>query len=241
MKNPLHKEILSLIEENSGKPTRHTFLDSYLGNNHLRYPINNPTMRTIARDWMRAHGDIDAHEFSDLLTSLIEGESCTEKMMAGFLMGYCTKAQRNFDPAIFDHWLDHLVGWVEVDTLCTGHFVKKQLPVHWPKWKKVILKLSRDPNINKRRASLVLFCSVVAHVHDEAIADTAFKIVERLKGEKEVIITKAISWVLRTMIRHHRERVSTYLAENADSLPKIAVRETKRKLLTGRKNAGRES
>jgi 3-methyladenine DNA glycosylase AlkD len=241
MKNAFHKDLLSLIVKNSGKPTRHTFLNSYLGNDHLRYPINNPTMRIIARDWMRAHKDLGPDAFADLLTSLIEGESCTEKMMAGFIMGYSTKAQRNVDPAIFDEWLDHLVGWVEVDTLCTGDFVRTQLPLQWTKWKKLVLKLSKDPNINKRRASLVLFCSVLGRIEDEAIADTAFTIIERLKGEKEVIITKAISWVLRTMIKHYRERVSDYLWENSESLPKIAVRETRMKLDTGTKNVRRQS
>lgn len=235
MKNPFHKEILTLIQENSGKPTRHTFLNSYLGNDHMRYPINNPTMRVIARNWMRAHKDLEAGTFVNLLTSLIEAESCTEKMMAGILMGYSTKTQRSFNPAVFDQWLDHLVGWVEVDTVCTGDFIATQLPEHWPKWKKLILKLSKDPNINKRRASLVLFCSPCSSVQDEDIAETAFQVIDRLKSEKTVIITKAVSWVLRSMIRHYRERVTVYLDANATTLPRIAVRETARKLATGKK------
>lgn len=239
MENPFHKEILALIKENSGKPTRHTFVDSYLGNSHPRYPINNPALRSIARDWMRAHRTLDTTAFVELLTSLIEGESCTEKMMAGFLMEYSTKPQRIFDPAVFDKWLDHLVGWVEVDTLCTGGFVRTQLPANWPKWKKVILKLSKDANINKRRASLALFCSVLGHVREDFIADAAFTVIERLKGEKEVIITKAISWVLRSMIKNYRENVLKYLSENSASLPKIALRETRRKLETGRKTVVR--
>lgn len=239
MRNVFHKEILSLIKENSGEPTHHTFLDSYLGNNHPRYPINNPTMRLIAREWMRGHRDLDVGAFVELLTSLIEGKSCTEKMMAGFLMEYSAKPQRDFDPAIYDQWLDHLVGWVEIDTLCTGSFVRKQLPAHWPKWKKVIVRLSKDPNINKRRASLALFCPALGHVHDQDMADTAIIIVDRLKGEKEVLITKAISWVLRTMVKNYRERVSDYISENAHTLPKIAVRETLMKLQTGRKNVKR--
>lgn len=239
MRNVFHKEILALIKENSGQPTHHTFLDSYLGNDHPRYPINNPTMRLIAREWMRDHRDLDLDTFVDLLTSLIEGQSCTEKMMAGFLLEYAAKPQRDFDPAIYDQWLVHLVGWVEIDTLCTGAFVRKQMPGNWPKWKKVIVKLSKDPNINKRRASLALFCSVLGHVEDQDIADTAISIVDRLKGEKEILITKAISWVLRTMIRNYREQVSDYVDDNAETLSKIAVRETRMKLVTGRKNVQR--
>src|SRR5688500_19494553 len=51
-----------------------------------------------------------------------------------------------------------------------------------------ILKFSKDPNINKRRASLVLFCSPLARVKDDDLADAALKIVERLKSEKDVLI-----------------------------------------------------
>ena len=235
MPNPFHQEILSLIKARAGEPTEHTFLNSYLGNDHPRYPINNPTMRTIAREWMRSHKNLQPGEFRCLLTNLIEGESCTEKMMAGILMGYASKSQRDLDPMIFDRWLDHLVGWVEVDTLCTGEFLKKEFAAKWPTWKKLVKKMSQDANINKRRASLVLFCSPLGQIKDDEMADVALLIVERLKGEKDVLITKAISWVLRTMIKHHRQKVSAYLEENANSLPKIALRETITKLNTGRK------
>lgn len=236
MANSFHHEILALIRKNSGKPTRHTFLDTYLGNDHLRYPIDNPTLRGIAKEWMRSHRDLSPEVFRDVLTSLIEGESCTEKMMAGILMGYSAKDQRTFDPMVFDRWLGHLVGWVEVDTVCTGDFITTQLPDDWTKWKKLVVKLSKDENINKRRASLVLFCSPLGRVKDDRIAEVAFKNIERLKSEKDVRITKAISWVLRSMIKNYRTLVVAYLKENGHTLPKVALRETTVKLKTGVKN-----
>lgn len=235
MTNSLHQEILKLIQENSGKPTQHTFLDSYVGNNHPRYPIAAPALRAIAKDWMRAHRDLKSDDVADLLSSLIQGPSSTEKWMAGIMMGYTTLPQRQFDPAIFDSWLDHLVGWAEVDAVCTGDFTITQLPADWPRWKKLLNKLSKDPNINKRRASLVFFCSPVSRVKDARLEEMAFRNIERLKSEKEILITKAISWVLRSMIKHYRESVSVYLKECGGSLPKIAVRETLTKLKTGRK------
>jgi 3-methyladenine DNA glycosylase AlkD len=239
MMNPRHHEILSLIQKHSGTPTHHTFNDSYLGNSHPRYPINNPTMRKIAREWMQSHKELKSGELEDVLTSLIEGESCTEKMMAGIMLGYASKSQRNLEPMIFDRWLDHLIGWVEVDTLCTGNFLKADFPGKWPAWKALVEKLSRDPNINKRRASLVMFCSPLGHKQHDEMAKIALEIVDRLKSEKDVLITKAISWVLRTMLKLHREKVSSYLKEKGQTLPKIALRETIAKLETGRKTNGK--
>lgn len=59
--------------------------------------------------------------------------------------------------------------------------------------------------------------------------------VERLKGERPILITKAVSWLLRSMALRHGTAVAAYLDANAASLPAIAVRETRTKLATGTK------
>jgi len=235
MIDPYHSEILQLIQNNSGTPTKHTFLDSYLGNDHPRYPINAPKLRSIAKTWMREHRELPVSAFSDMLTSLIKGKSATEKTMAGILMDYATADQRNFDPKLFDIWLDHLIGWAEVDAVCTGDYTIKQILLNWKKWKPLLLKFSKDKNIHKRRASLVLLCSPVSRVADAGMTEVALHNIEKLKSEKEVLITKAISWLLRSMVRHYKKTVSDYIKENKSTLPSIAVRETLTKLKTGKK------
>jgi len=233
--NPHHKTLLDLIRSRSGKPTQHTFLDSYLGNSHPRYPINAPTLRAIAQDWMRGHRDMPAATLVPVLTSLIEGESGTEKTMAGVLLDYATPDQRQFKPALFDAWLEHLEGWAEVDALCTGKYSLREVPAQWKAWKPLLQKFAKSKNIQKRRASLVLLCSPLSTVTDPNLVTVALENIDRLKGEKEILITKAISWLLRTMVKHYREAVEEYLDENVDSLPRIAVRETRVKLKTGKK------
>jgi 3-methyladenine DNA glycosylase AlkD len=237
MKNVHHAEILTLIKKNSGSPTQHTFSDSYLGNDHPRYPINAPRLRSIAKDWMRKNRELSASEFSKLLTSLIEGESATEKSMAGILLDYSTSNQRNFKPALFDKWLDHLIGWAEVDAVCTGAYTITAIPNDVKEWKPLLIKFSKSKNIQKRRASIVLLCSPLSRERNEALAAVALTNIDRLKHEKEVLITKAISWILRSMIRHHKQLVASYVAENMDTLPKIAIRETLIKLKTGKKTS----
>lgn len=235
IENPFHNEILDLIRSRSGAPTSHTFLDGYLGNDHPRYPISAPELRKITRDWMKSHKTLSCEQFATLLTSLIKGESATEKWMAGMLLNYASKEQQGFDPVLFDTWLDHLVGWAEVDAVCTGEHTIKMLPANWTAWKQLLTKFSKSKNINKRRASLVLLCSPMRHVNDERLASIALANIERLKVEKEGLITKAISWTLRSMTTHYRKALTAYLNEQKDSLPKIAVRETMTKLRTGKK------
>ncbi|HZY82296.1 MAG TPA: DNA alkylation repair protein [Cyclobacteriaceae bacterium] len=237
--NKFHTEVLALIEKNSGTPTQHTFLDSYLGNDHPRYAINAPTMRTIGNDWMRSHKQMSADEFGAMLTSLSEGKSGTEKVMIGILLDNATAEQKQFDPTLFDKWLDQLVGWAEVDSVCTGKYCITEIPNNIPQWKKILTAFSKSKNINKRRASIVFLCSPVSQSDDPRLAEIAFANIDRLKSEKEIIITRAISWVLRSMYKHHKKALEIYLKKNEKTLPAIAVRETKIKLKTGKKSSAR--
>lgn len=175
-----------------------------------------------------------------MLTSMAEGKSGTEKVMVGILLDNATKEQKQFDPKLFNSWLDHLIGWAEVDAVCTGKYCITEIPSNISQWKKILTSLSRSKNINKRRASIVFLCSPLAQCDDPALAEIAFENIDRLKCEKEIIITRAISWVLRSMVKHHRKALENYLKKNENSLPAIAVRETKVKLLTGRKGGKRK-
>ena len=82
---------------------------------------------------------------------------------------------------------------------------------------------------------MVLLCSPLRKAADKRLATVALANIDRLKHEKEILITKAISWLLRSMVKHHRKEVVTYLKANQQSLPKIAVRETQKVLDTGKK------
>ncbi len=232
----LHASLLEEIIKKSRKPTQHTFLDSYLGNSHPRYPISNPHLRAVCIDWIRAT-TLNPKEFLTLLTSLAKAPSSTEKMTAGILLDYANKEQINFDPKIFDRWLNHLQGWAEVDTLCYSHFKVNQVLDNWNDWKRLLLSLNKNKNINKRRASLVLLCKPLTRTDDKRIQTLAFQLVDRLKSEKEILITKAISWILRSMVKLHRTALKNYLAKNKPTLPALAVRETLTKLETGRKTS----
>ena len=205
MKDSLHHQILQQIKKNSGKGTAHTFLDSYLGNSHFRYPISAPVLRRIAKDWMKDHRRFIRWRFRLSANGLGRIASGTEKSMAGILLDYATADQRKFKPALFDQWLNHLEGWAEIDAVCTGRYAETEVVSQWDKWKPLLIKFSKSKNINKRRASIVFFCSPLSKVENEEISQTALQIVDTLKAEREILITKAISWILRSMVRYNRE------------------------------------
>lgn len=233
--NGHHTEILKLIKAQAGKPAQHTLSDAYLGNPHPQYAITVPTLRKLAKQWMKDH-PLPPAEFVKLLDSLIAGKSSTEKCMAGILLDYATPAQRNFTPTRFNQWLNHVVGWVEIDTLCTGKYAAIEVPRQWESWVPLLQKFVRSKSIEKRRASLVLLCAAVRQDSNAKMVTVAFENILQLSGEKDILITKAISWLLRNLIKHHRLAVEEFLDENRAQLPAIAVRETAQKLKTGRKS-----
>jgi 3-methyladenine DNA glycosylase AlkD len=209
--------------------------DSYLSSGHHYLDVSVPSRRTIAKAWLKKNRGIPDAEFLAVLGSLYRGRSHEEKTLASILLSYHPTARKTVGLRQLNAWLDELVGWAEIDMLCGGVFGAEELLANWRKWERFILALSRDRNINKRRAALVFLTTAVRYSDEKRFADLGFEVIRLLQPEREIIITKAVSWLLRSMVRHHKPLVAAYLKKNLSSLPAVAVRETRRKIATGRK------
>jgi 3-methyladenine DNA glycosylase AlkD len=210
--------------------------DSYSGSGRPFLNVGAPEMRRITRVWVAAHRTASAPQLIAMADSLFDGENYEEKILGALLLGYSRDARRAATPAMVDVWLDRLNGWAEIDSLCASVFGAEELANAWPAWRGLIERLGGDPNINKRRAALVLLTTPARTSDDPRFAELAFAVVERLKGERHILITKAVSWLLRSMTARHGPVVAAYLDAEAASLPAVAVRETQVKLRTGTKS-----
>ncbi|HOM78321.1 MAG TPA: DNA alkylation repair protein [bacterium] len=209
---------------------------SYFGNKDFAYPISNPQLRQIVKDWYRGNPDLSLGEIMDVLNSLYKGKSSTEKYLGGYIIEYLPMGFRSqINPDNVDKWLGNLTGWDQVDSLCQSKFRALDMLPNWTKWENLLITLSKSPNINKRRASLVLLTCPVRESPEKVFVDVAFSNLDVLKGERDILITKAVSWLLREMIKLHKASVQEYLSLNYSSLPSVAVREVSNKLKTGRK------
>jgi len=189
----------------------------------------------LLKNWLKKMTPLTPKEYTDLLDTLSHGKSHNEFSTIGKLLEFCPKLRQTLDPQSLDTWLDSAEGWAEVDSICQGNFTAEELLFRWSEWKRLIETFSHSTNVHKRRGSLVLLTGPVRHSSDTRLSMIAFRNIEKLKGEKDILLTKAISWLLRDLIKYHRNKVEKYLKENSETLPAIAVRETKQKLLTGRK------
>ncbi len=230
-----HREILGLLKKHIDVNRISNQPKGYMGNNHASFGIPVPIARRIAKQWAREHQQFSQITYEALLLSLAKGATEDEKYFVGRLLEYMPIQRQEIDLSVVDKLLDHMEGWGEVDTICQSAFSPEEFLTHWGKWSAFLKKLSTDDNINKKRASLVLLTRPVSYSEDTRLSDLSFFLIDRLKVEKSILITKAISWLLRSLIRHHKTEVQNYINENESTLPKIALRETKRKLETGKK------
>jgi len=62
--------------------------DSYLSSGHRYYDVSVPTLRTLAKAWLKTNGDIPDAEFLAVLDRLYRGKSYEEKVLASILLSY---------------------------------------------------------------------------------------------------------------------------------------------------------
>jgi 3-methyladenine DNA glycosylase AlkD len=238
--HPEHQALLKALRA-AGRPPDPGFdARRYLGSDHVFLNVTVPARRSIAKAWLAEHKGWGPADIRPVIESLFEGASHEEKTLAAMLIACSRPARQAVRPQDLDGWLGQLVGWAEVDNLCQNVFPPEQMLADWPGWKRLLETLAGDPNINKRRAALVLLTAVVRRSPDPRLSAAAFQLIEPLKSERAIIITKAISWLLRGLLQHHAGEVVAYLDAQGPSLPAIAVRETRTKLATGAKGSPRK-
>ena len=221
----------------AAKPSGGFDLQRYAGTPSPMLGVPVPERRRLAKAWLKAHAAWTVPQVLALVDDLVAGDIHDGKALGLLLAEGLGRGRRPFGPTEIDRWLDHLIGWAEVDSLCQSMFAPEDLLGDWPAWSDFIRRLSGDANINKRRASLVLLCRSTRTSPDRRIGDLAFEMVEARKGERDILITKAVSWLLRSLSEQHPAEVARYLDAESPTLPSIAVREARIKLATGRKTS----
>jgi len=243
-KHPLHLQLLKQINQLKKSPLSKGDLEGfheiqwvqkYLGTDKKYHGFSSKQIKDIAKNFVQENHLSDTETVKVLNSLYQNGASYTEIAVAATILGISKNLLSNFDPKNLDLWLNYTHGWAENDVLCQSNFTADILLSNWPSWQKILQEFNQSSNINKRRASLVLLTKSVRQSNDSRLSKLAFTNADNLKEETDILITKAVSWILRSLVTFHKDEVLKYLKDNKDSLPKIAYRETLSKALTGRK------
>lgn len=238
IKNKIHKQILENFEKfkNNCDENSNQWVQHYLGSNKPTLGIKTGEMIKMARKIAKKN-NFNKKGLVELLDSLYsKATTFAEIDIAARLLGVLPKIRQKIEPEKLDYWLNYTQGWAENDVLCQSNFTSEILLSNWSQWKKILKQFNQSSNINKRRASMVLLTKSLRQSDDDRLSKLAFENIENLKSEKEILITKAVSWLLRSLVKFHEDEVAKYIEDNKESLPKIAYRETLVKINTGRKN-----
>ncbi len=212
------------------------FIRRYLGTPRPVLGVRTADMRTLAKATAKSQKDWLDAQWLDLLDLLYGGDIFEQRSLAGILLGVLHPLRRTLDLARLRAWLTGLTGWAEVDITCQSSWTNQEVLARWLEWDPFLDSLNQSENISLRRASLVLLMTPLRRNADPRLTQRALTNVQRLEHERDRLITKAVSWVLRTMSVEQPDTVRAYLDDHADVLQSTVVREVTKKLDTGRKS-----
>jgi 3-methyladenine DNA glycosylase AlkD len=208
--------------------------DSYTTGDRPFYRVSVPDRRRLAKAWL-ATTRPSAERVVEVATALLAGTTHEEKTLGPMLLQYHAAARRSVRPEQVEAWLAQLAGWAEVDGLCQSVFTADDLLARWPAWKAAILRMARSTHVSQRRGAVVLLTKPVAKHDDERLEQLAYAVIDRVITDRDPLITKAVSWLLRSLTKQHADSVETYLQANEQRLAPIALREARTMLRTGTK------
>ena len=220
MHSKYHQEIISSLQKLSGHsvPNLDGFGLKYVGTLKPSFHADSKTMRSIAKNFVK-NNQLSVPELTNLIDSLYYGETYDEVAIAALIVGDSPELRSSLSPQTLHHWIVNTHGWAECDVLCQMAFNPEDFLSHWPIWEKALKTFAKDKNVQVRRASLVLLTKSFRLSDDPRLVGVAIHNLDLLKSEKDILITKAVSWVLRAMIKFHKETVAKYLEQNLDYLP----------------------
>ncbi len=199
------------------------------------YGVRVPRLRETVRDWKRAHKSVAREDVMVLVEALWNGESREEKLLAVYLLQGFKRWIPDLTWAHFQRWRQGLDNWEVTDGL--SQWVLGPWLLADPETRLDHLwNLIADEDLWSRRMALVATVWLNRGYKGFSAPDLTLELVDRVKGEGDSMITKAVSWALRGLIKTHPGRVESYLQGNREALAAHVVREVDNKLRTGLKS-----
>jgi len=192
-----------------------------------------PILRKIARDWVKENKETSDKEFLALLRALWKQPVSEVRTLALELLMANKKYLKNFDWQIGESWLNDVDNWSHCDLLSTQilGFLVLYDKSHLPKLKNYLKKKGRW----FRRSAIV---SLIQLIREKEISPLkVLAMIDQIADDRDPMIQKAISWVLREMVRSGTgKEVKKYIKKNKDRLAGFVGREVQNKLKTGLKS-----
>ena len=192
-----------------------------------------PDLRRLAKRWRRGHREAAPDEILALVESLWDGESRDERALGLEILFLYPLIVADLKRRHFDRWRADIDNWGVCDFLAT-RILGSWAAASPEKRLRYLEELVGDPEVWSRRLGLV--ASVRLNHDSDAYGEWTLAQVDCVLDERDPMITKAVSWVLRTMTKFDTEAIRSYVESRADRMAAQPRREVRNKLHTGRKS-----
>lgn len=198
------------------------------------YGVKVGDLRKIARGWHRTHAGAAAEEVAALADALWGAGVREEMVVAALLHGHDRRTRSVMGLWRADRWSGSLDNWETSDAMAAW-LTAPAVADDPERGYRMLEALAGRSNPWARRVGLVACIGTGRTPEAAQWWPRVAGIVLRLASDKEASIPKAISWVLRTHVKHTPGLVEGFMDTHADVLPAVALRETRNKLQTGTK------
>lgn len=177
----------------------------------VSYGFDKSNMKKVYSRFDSHFCDLSLEEGIELAGKFIKSGNSTLIHIGIHLLGL---RREELDPThfkFFDEFLDHFVGWGNVDHFCAGKgsVLRSMLERHPDEVNRLLRRWNRSDNRWKRRASVVVFTRRVAE--DGRFIDEALDLCENLIWDEEDLVRKGVGWALKDNMRADKERVLSYV------------------------------
>ncbi len=206
---------------------------------HPFFGVSLRELRRLAATWSKKHRGAAPEIVLAVADALWAIGVREEMVLATMLLGRRADARELLDTPMIDRWCESFDNWELVDNLAAATLGPWLLAEPAGRVERCH-ELTRSPDPWARRLGLVTAISLARSPDAVRWWPEVRAIVERLAGDREGSIPKAISWALRSFAATDaRPLVEALLADPGLRLPAIARREATAWLATGHKRAGR--
>ena len=229
--------LLDEIEERldaEADPKRATFGEGYHATSMRMRGVRMPALTGIAGDLARRLRD-EPGETVELASKLVASGGYDERTLAYILLSRHRAAFASLGADRIEALGAGIDNWASVDAFC--------MRVAGPAWlagqidDAVIDRWSRSPDRWWRRAALVSTTTLnKKRAGSKGDAPRTLALCERLTGDRDDMVVKAVSWALRALSERDPDAVRGFLDAHEDILAARVKREVRRKLETGLKN-----
>ena len=226
-------EQLKIQLSQHANPKRATGEKAYLKSPQRFYGVDVPTLRKLARAWVKTNKKASMDEVAELAAQLWDSDWHEERSLAILLLEYRSTDLRLEHMPLIEKMIGEAVGWAHLDAIATtvvGALIDNDRATlaYLPRW-------TQSDNFWVRRAAVL--AQNIQFRRGEGDFDLFTKLTTPMftegkswSKEERFFIRKAIGWSLRELVRARPDLVFDFVRQHQHEMSGLTFREATRKL-----------